>query len=65
MLGSELVEGDHLSVDGSFIAANASGRPHLAGATDGSGQMKSTVREYSANLEQENQIEELALNETR
>jgi transposase len=50
-----LVEGDHLSVDGSFIQANASTasripREQLAEAA----QVKRTVREYLAELEQEN-----------
>ena len=56
-----LVEGEHLSVDGSFIPANASGlsripREQLAEAA----HVKQTVREYLADLEQENQIEEPA-----
>ena len=56
-----LVEGEHLSVDGSFIAANASRssripREQLTEAA----QVKRTVREYLAELEQENPIEEPA-----
>ena len=56
-----LVEGEHLSVDGSFIPANASRlsripREQLAEAA----HVKQTVREYLADLEQENPIEEPA-----
>ena len=56
-----LVEGEHLSVDGSFIAANASRfsripREQLPEAA----HVKGTVREYLADLEQENPIEEPA-----
>ncbi len=54
-----LVEGEHLSVDGSFIPANASRlsripREQLPEAA----HVKQTVREYLADLEQENPIEE-------
>jgi len=54
-----LVEGEHLSVDGSFVQANASTasripREELAEAA----QVKRTVREYLAELEQENATEE-------
>jgi transposase len=54
-----LVEGEHLSVDGSFIAANASRssripREQLAEAA----QVKLTIREYLTELEQQNPIEE-------
>ena len=54
-----LVEGEHLSVDGSFIAANASRssripREQLAEAA----QVKGTVREYLTELEQQNPVEE-------
>src|ERR1700687_828439 len=53
------VEGEHLSVDGSFIPANASRlsripREQLPEAA----HVKRTVREYLADLEQENPIEE-------
>ncbi len=56
-----LVEGEHLSVDGSFIAANASRlsripREQLPEAA----HVKGTVREYLADLEQENPVEEPA-----
>ena len=56
-----LVEGEHLSVDGSFIAANASRssripREQLAEAA----QVKLTIREYLTELEQQNPIEEPA-----
>jgi len=55
------VEGEHLSVDGSFIAANASRlsripREQLPEAA----HVKRTVREYLADLEQENPVEEPA-----
>ena len=55
------VEGEHLSVDGSFIAANASRlsripREQLPEAA----HVKGTVREYLADLEQENPVEEPA-----
>src|SRR5271168_823322 len=55
------VEGEHLSVDGSFIAANASRlsripREQLPEAA----RVKRTVREYLADLEQENPVEEPA-----
>src|ERR1700739_2170430 len=55
------VEGEHLSVDGSFIPANASRlsripREQLPEAA----HVKRTVREYLAHLEQENPVEELA-----
>ena len=55
------VEGEHLSVDGSFIAANASRssripREQLTEVA----HVKGTVREYLADLEQENPIEEPA-----
>jgi transposase len=58
-LQAGLVEGEHLSVDGSFIQANASTasripREPLAEAA----QVKRTVREYLAELEQENATEE-------
>ena len=54
-----LVEGEHLSVDGSFIAANASRssripREQLPEAA----QVKLTIREYLTELEQQNPIEE-------
>ncbi len=54
-----LVQGEHLSVDGSFIQADASHtsripREQLAEAA----QVKRTVREYLAELEQENIVEE-------
>jgi hypothetical protein len=54
-----LVEGQHLSVDGSFIQANASRssripREQLAEAA----HVKHTVREYLTDLEQENPVEE-------
>src|SRR4029077_12914862 len=53
------VEGEHLSVDGSFIPANASRlsripREQLPEAA----RVKRTVREYLADLEQENPVEE-------
>ena len=56
-----LVEGEHLSVDGSFIQANASRssripREQLPEAA----HVKLTVREYLADLEQENPVEEPA-----
>ena len=56
-----LVEGEHLSVDGSFIQANASRssripREQLPEAA----HVKRTVREYLADLEEENPIEEPA-----
>ena len=56
-----LVEGEHLSVDGSFIPANASRlsripREQLPEAA----HVKRTVREYLADLEQENPVEEPA-----
>ncbi len=55
------VEGENLSVDGSFIAANASRlsripREQLPEAA----HVKLTVREYLADLEQENPVEEPA-----
>jgi hypothetical protein len=55
------VEGEHLSVDGSFIPANASRlsripREQLPEAA----RVKRTVREYLADLEQENPVEEPA-----
>jgi transposase len=61
-----LVEGEHLSVDGSFIQADAShssriAREQLAEAA----QVKRTVREYLADLEQENAIEEPAQQQER
>ena len=54
-----LVEGEHLSVDGSFIPANASRssripREQLAEAA----HVKRTVREYLTDLEQENPVEQ-------
>jgi transposase len=54
-----LVEGEHLSVDGSFLAANAGRssripREQLAEAA----QVKLTIREYLTELEQQNPIEE-------
>ncbi len=56
-----LVEGEHLSVDGSFIQANASRssripREQLTEVA----HVKRTVREYLADLEQENPVEEPA-----
>ena len=56
-----LVEGEHLSVDGSFLPANASRssripREQLPEAA----RVKRTVREYLADLEQENPVEEPA-----
>ena len=61
-----LVEGEHLSVDGSFIQADAShssriAREQLAEAA----QVKRTVREYLADLEQENAIDEPAQQQER
>jgi hypothetical protein len=58
-LEAGLVRGEHLSVDGSFIQANASTasripREQLAEAV----QVKRTVREYLAEVEQENATEE-------
>src|SRR5450755_3915133 len=58
-LEAGLVEGEHLSVDGSFIPANASRlsripREQLPEAA----HVKRTVREYLADLEQENPVEE-------
>jgi hypothetical protein len=55
------VEGEHLSVDGSFLPANASRlsripREQLPEAA----HVKRTVREYLADLEQENPVEEPA-----
>ena len=55
-----LVQGEHLSVDGSFILANASTgsripREQLAEAAE----VKRTVREYLHELEQENPVEGL------
>ena len=60
-LEAGLVEGEHLSVDGSFIPANASRssripREQLTEVA----HVKGTVREYLADLEQENPIEEPA-----
>jgi len=54
-----LVEGKHLSVDGSFVEANAAKesripREQLAGAA----QVKHIVREYLQELEQQNPVEE-------
>ncbi len=54
-----LVEGKHLSVDGSFVEANAAKesripREQLAGAA----QVKPMVREYLQELEQQNPVEE-------
>jgi hypothetical protein len=56
-----LVEGEHLSVDGSFIPANVSRlsripREQLTEAA----RVRQTVREYFADLEQENPVEEPA-----
>jgi transposase len=56
-----LVEGEHLSVDGSFLPANASRssripREQLTEVA----HVKGTVREYLADLEQENPVEEPA-----
>jgi transposase len=61
-----LVEGEHLSVDGSFIPANASRssripREQLREAA----QVKRTVREYLTDLEQENPVEEPAHQQDR
>jgi transposase len=61
-----LVRGDHLSVDGSFIQANASHvsripREQLTEAA----QVKRTVREYLQELEQENASEEPAHQQDR
>jgi len=58
-LEARLVQGDDLSVDGSFVEANASKesripREHLAEAA----QVKQTVRQYLVELEQQNPIEE-------
>ena len=58
-LEAGLVQGDNLSVDGSFVEANASKetripRAQLAEAA----QVKRTVREYLAELEQQNPAEE-------
>ncbi len=60
-LEAGLVEGEHLSVDGSFIQANASRssripREQLTEVA----HVKRTVREYLADLEQENPVEEPA-----
>ena len=60
-LEAGLVEGEHLSVDGSFLPANASRssripREQLTEVA----HVKGTVREYLADLEQENPIEEPA-----
>ncbi len=60
-LEAGLVEGEHLSVDGSFIQANASRssripREQLTEVA----HVKGTVREYLVDLEQENPIEEPA-----
>jgi len=54
-----LVQGKHLSVDGSFVEANAAKesripREHLAEAA----QVNQTVRQYLVELEQQNPIEE-------
>ena len=54
-----LVQGKHLSVDGSFVEANASKesripREQLAEAA----QVKQTVRQYLVELEQQNPLEE-------
>jgi transposase len=54
-----LVQGKHLSVDGSFVEANAAkesriAREHLAEAA----QVKHTVRQYLMELEQQNPTEE-------
>jgi hypothetical protein len=56
-----LVEGEHLSVDGSFIQANASRssripREQLAEVA----HVKGTVREYLVDIEKENPVEEPA-----
>jgi hypothetical protein len=54
-----LVEGEHLSVDGSFIPANASRLSRIAREQlPGAAHVKRTVREYLADLEQENPVEE-------
>ena len=58
-LEARLVQGDDLSVDGSFVEANASKESripceHLAEAA----QVKQTVRQYLVELEQQNPIEE-------
>lgn len=54
-----LVQGDHLSVDGSFIPANASTSSRIAREQlPEAAQVKRTVREYLAELEQENPTEE-------
>src|SRR5712692_5369097 len=58
-LEARLVQGDDLSVDVSFVEANASKesripREHLAEAA----QVKQTVRQYLVELEQQNPIEE-------
>jgi len=60
-LEAGLVEGEHLSVDGSFIPANASrsSRVPREQLTEVA-HVKGTVREYLADLEQENPIEEPA-----
>jgi transposase len=60
-LEAGFVEGEHLSVDGSFIPANASRlsripREQLREAA----HVKRTVREYLTDLEQENPVEEPA-----
>jgi hypothetical protein len=54
-----LVQGEHLSVDGSFVEANASKqsripREQLAEAA----QVNYTVRQYVQELEQQNPVEE-------
>jgi transposase len=65
-MGAGLVQGEHLSVDGSFILANASTdsripREQLAEAA----QVKRTVREYLDELQQENPVEEPAHEQDR
>jgi len=58
-LQAGLVQGDHLSVDGSFIQANASTSSRIARERlPEAAQVKRTVREYLAELEQENPTEE-------
>ncbi len=59
MCGGGLVQGQHLSVDGSFVEANAAKesripREQLAEAA----QVSQTVRQYLVDLEQQNPVQE-------
>jgi transposase len=54
-VGVGLVEGKHLSVDGSFVEANASKESEQLAET---AQVNRTVRQYVAELEEQNPLEE-------